>query len=149
MISSPLSPMLVRLAGKLCTVPSARLTLVEPRGSGACRAPSETALDSRHCAKWPSSARCHVGALRLDVHAAPPLDVLQQLPRELLLSKNRAVSSADGEPASGSASAPTSSSMIVVSFLKTAPANGVCPRLLCRLTSAPRAISAATVDSCP
>ncbi len=49
------------------------------------------------------------------------------------LSKNRAVSSADGGPARGSASADNSSSMIVVSFLKTAPANGVCPRLLRRL----------------
>src|SRR5258705_1712180 len=48
------------------------------RGSVAFRAPSETALDPRHCAKW--SARCHVCALRLDVHAAPPLHVLQQLP---------------------------------------------------------------------
>ncbi|HXO52602.1 MAG TPA: leucine zipper domain-containing protein [Mycobacterium sp.] len=38
-----------------------------------------------HCAKW--SARCQVCALRLDVHAAPPLHVLQQLPRELLLAE--------------------------------------------------------------
>ena len=65
------------------------------------------------------------------------------------LLKNRAVSSADGDPARESASARRSRSMIVVSFLKTAPANGVCPRLLCRSTSAPRAISAATAASCP
>src|ERR1700732_3007786 len=38
-----------------------------------------------HCSKW--SARSQVCALRLDVHAAPPLHVLQQLPRELLLAE--------------------------------------------------------------
>ena len=50
--------------------------------------------------------------------------VLQQLPRKFVPFKEPRGLIADGEPASGSASADSSSSMIVVSFLKTALPTG-------------------------
>ena len=63
--------------------------------------------------------------------------------------EQRAVSTADGIPAVGSAPPTRSASITARSPLKTAPASGVWPRSLGRSGSAPRFSSAATVCGWP
>src|SRR5699024_11065571 len=62
---------------------------------------------------------------------------------------SRAVSTAEGAPACGSAPAVTRVSTTSSYFLNTAPASGVCPRLFCLSTSAPRSTSACTMPLWP